>query len=166
MRLPRLSPRFGFALMAVVGFAVGAGAIKVPLKPTGRNAAIQKQIRQLEDSWHDAILSGDGTAIEGLLAESYVGIGPDGNIMGRTEEVQARSGGEDRLSKLDVEEQKVRVFGTTAVVTSRVWVEGTYSGRPLNGPYRYTRVWSLDRGQWRIVSFEASKVNDPSARKP
>ncbi len=169
MRFPRLSSRFGSILaVALCGLAFGAAAraMKMPLKPASRNAEVQKQIRQLEDVWHDAILSGDGSAIGGLLAESYVGIGPDGNIMSRAEEVKARVGGQDRLSKLDIEDQKVRVFGSTAVVTSRVWVEGIYSGQELKGPYRYTRVWSLNRGQWRIVSFEASKVNDPSARKP
>ncbi len=170
MRFPPASSRLRpFLLVAVCGLALAtaARAFKVPLKPAGRNAAIQRQIGQLEDIWHDAILTGNGGAIGGLLAENYVGIGPDGNIMSRTEEIQARIDGEDRLSKLDVEERKVRVFGTTAVVTSRVWVEGVYSGQQLRGPYRYTRVWSLDHGgQWRIVSFEASRVNDPAARKP
>ena len=169
MRFPPANTRFRSALLfAVCGLALGAGAraLKMPLKPAGRNGAVQKQIRQLEDNWHDAILSGDGMVIGGLLADNYVGIGPDGNIVSRDEELQARTGGEDRLRKLDVEEQKVRVFGSTAVVTSRGWVEGVYSGHQLNGPYRYTRVWSLNRGQWRIVSFEASKVDDPAARRP
>lgn len=166
--LPSSSRARRILLLAVCGLALGAAAraFRVPLKPPGRNAAIQKQIRQLEDDWHDAVLAGDKGAIAGLLAENYVGIGPDGNIMSRAEELQARVGDGDRFRRLDREEEKVRVFGTTAVVTSRVWVEGVYSGRELKGPYRYTRVWSMEGGQWRIVSFEASRVDDPAARKP
>ncbi len=153
-------------LLCSVAAFHAAYAVTVPLKPDGRNTAIRKQIEKLEGQWGSAILSGSSTAIGTFLADSYVGIGPDGTILDKSGEIKAREDRQSHFQKLDVQERKIRVYGSTAVVTSRVHVEGLYSGSPLNGEYRYTRVWTLAHGQWHIVSFEASRINDPTARRP
>lgn len=124
----------------------------------------QKQVEQLEQQWQTAILAGDTAGVGALLADSYVGIGPDGTISTKTEDLQARSTGQQHIEKLNVEDRKIRMYGTTAVVTSKVRLQGTYFGQPLLGEYRYTRVWTFDHGQWHIVSFEASRIHDVSAR--
>ncbi len=165
MRRARFQP--GLLLLLLSASLLGASllALPIPLKPKGPNGAIHKQIEQLEQQWHTALLAEDNAAIANMLGESYIGIGPDGTIASRAEELQARNSGKQRTGKLDVEDEKIRIYGTTAVVTSKVRVEGLYAGEPITGEYRYTRVWSLTRGQWHIVSFEASRINDAAARK-
>ena len=59
---------------------------------------------------------------------------------------------------------KVRVYGNTAVVTSRAQLEGTNGASDISGKYRYTRVYNYRYGQWKIVSFEASRIHDADAR--
>ena len=149
------------ALLGVLLLASPALGI-VPL--TGSKGSLQKQINQLEQQWQAALLANDAPALSSLLGDSYVGIGPDGTIASKPEELAARTSGKDRVESLDVLDRKIRIYGTTAVVTSRVRVQGIYSGEPLLGEYRYTRVWSLGRGQWHIVSFEANRIHDANAR--
>ncbi len=136
----------------------------IPITGGGPKGAMHKQVEQLEGQWRSAVLASDAAAMTGMLDESYIGIGPDGTIVNKTEELQARASGADRVLRFDVQDRKIRLYGTTAVVTSRVHLQGVYSGQPLLGVYRYTRVWTLTRGQWRIVSFEANRVHDVSAR--
>lgn len=124
----------------------------------------RRGIEHLEDRWLEAVRSNDASAMAPMLAESYIGIGPDGTIDSKSEELAARSSGQEHIQQLNVLERRIRIYGSTAVVTSRVELQGEYSGQPLLGEYRYTRVWSLQRGQWRIVSFEASRIHDSSAR--
>ena len=131
---------------------------------THHNAADQRTIQRLEDQWHAAVRSNDGAAMASMLADSYIGIGPDGMIVSKNQELADRANGQEHLQRLDVLERRIRIYGTTAVVTSKVDLQGDYSGQPLLGQYRYTRVWSLQHGQWRIVSFEASRIHDASAR--
>ncbi len=145
--------------------AVSARAVRIPLAPDGKKGAVHREIEQLEQKWRDAILSKETAAEAALLADSYVGIGPDGTISSKSEELQARANGQEHLELYDVQDRKIRVFGSTAVVTSKVRIQGVYSGQPLLGEYRYTRVWSFSHGQWRIVSFEASRIHDSSARR-
>ena len=127
-------------------------------KPDHGEKDVRKTISALEDEWHTAALSNDVAAVDRLLAEDYVGIGPDGTIASKADELAARRSGLRKLTQLDVVERKIRVYGTTAVVTSRAVVSGMYDSMPLHGEFRYTRVYNLSRGQWRIVSFEASPI--------
>ena len=161
----RTTPRRAFyCLLLLVCSAMAAqGMTLIPLTG-GHKGDQQKQIEHLEQQWRSAVLAGDEATMTTLLADSYIGIGPDGTIFSKTDEVQARISGRDHLEKLKVEDQKVRIYGTTAVVTSKVRIQGIYSGQPLLGEYRYTRVWSHTGGQWNIVSFEANRVHDSSAR--
>ncbi len=155
--------------IAILGCALflawTARAVRIPLAPDAKRGAVHRDIEQLEQQWRDAILSKDPSAEAALLADSYVGIGPDGTIASKSEELQARANGQEHLEKYEVEERKIRIYGSTAVVTSKVRIQGMYSGQPILGEYRYTRVWSLSHGQWRIVSFEASRIHDSSARR-
>ncbi len=127
-------------------------------RPDHGEKEIHRAISALEDQWHAAALSNDVGTVDRLLAEDYVGIGPDGTIASKADELAARRGGLRKLTQLDVVERKIRVYGTTAVVTSRAVVSGMYDTMPLSGEFRYTRVYNLSHGQWHIVSFEASPI--------
>lgn len=122
----------------------------------------RRQVAQSERQWKQALMAGDAAMLTSLLSDSYVGIGPDGTIFNKTEEIDASVSGSNRLTRVHVEDRKIRIYGTTAVVTSKVDVAGTFAGKPVQGQYRYTRVWAFSRGQWRVVSFEANRVDSAS----
>ena len=66
------------------------------------------------------------------------------------------------LTKIELTDVKVKLIGTTAVVTSLADVDGTNEGAPMHGTYRYTRVYSrLPSGNWKITNFEATRVGPP-----
>ena len=74
--------------------------------------------------------------------------------------------GRMHFTTLDVAERKVRFYGRTAVVTSEAEVRGTNAEGDVAGGYRYTRVYARDvHGEWKIVSFEASKIREPGEHK-
>jgi ketosteroid isomerase-like protein len=51
-------------------------------------------------------------------------------------------------------------------VTSLAEVQGTTAEGDISGSYRYTRVYVRDaQGEWKIVSFEASRIRDPGEHK-
>ena len=71
-----------------------------------------------------------------------------------------------KFSSLEVSDRKIRLYGTTALVTSRAEVKGTGPEGDMSGAYRYTRVYVRDpHGVWKIVSFEASRIREPGERR-
>ena len=52
------------------------------------------------------------------------------------------------------------------MVTSLAEVQGTNVDGDISGSFRYTRVYVRNvRGDWKIVTFEASKIRDSNEHK-
>jgi ketosteroid isomerase-like protein len=133
--------------------------------PHHPNHEVHKEIEALEEQWRNAQLSNDVSVMDRLLADDYVGISASGTIETKPEALALRRAGAIHITNLDLNDLKVRVYGDTAVVTSRADLQGTSGASDISGKYRYTRVYNRRLGQWKIVSFEASRIHDSGERE-
>ncbi len=114
--------------------------------------------------WRQAIVSNDVNEMDHLLADDYIGISANGTVETKAQALAQRKAGTVKISQLDLTDFKVRVYGDTAVVTSQANLSGINGQSDISGNYRYTRVYNRRLGQWKIVSFEASRIHDADAR--
>lgn len=157
--LPINSSSASVILLCLFLCCVQAGAIVHTHSPHQHHV-----IEQLEQQYRQAMLDGDIAFVERMLADSYVGIEPNGMIETKAETLESWREHKMGFSQLDLSEVHVRIYGDTAVVTSKARVVGHSPAGELNGEYRYTRVYNRQGGQWRIVSFEANRIATPSDR--
>ena len=151
--------RLAFGVVAVVMFAI---ATPLSAMPRAEKHETRHEIEHLEDSWRSAVLRGNVNAMDSLLAEDYMAISPSGTLQSKEQTLANIRAGTVHFTSIDLSDRKIRVYGTTALVTSRAEVTGTSPEGSLSGSYRYTRVYVRDsRGVWRIVSFEASRIRQP-----
>lgn len=133
--------------------------------PRAEKHEVRHQIEKLENAWNAAVLHGNIAAMDGLLADDYMAITPSGILQSKEQAMSSLRSGALHFNSLEVSDRKIRLYGTTALVTSRADVKATSPEGDMSGSYRYTRVYVKDpRGVWRIVSFEASKIRDPNER--
>jgi ketosteroid isomerase-like protein len=132
--------------------------------PHREKSEIHKQIEALEQEWRTALITNNVAQMDHLLADDYIGITSNGTVETKTQALDQRRAGTVRITKMDLTDTHVRVYGDTAVVTSLASVEGTNGASNISGQYRYTRVYNRRLGQWKIVSFEASRMHDVDAR--
>jgi ketosteroid isomerase-like protein len=125
---------------------------------------LHKEIEALEMQWRLAQLNNDVSVMDRLLADDYIGISANGTIETKAEALALRRAGTLHITSLDLNDLKVRIYGDTAVVTSRAELTGTNGSSDISGQYRYTRVYNRRFGQWKIVSFEASRMHDTGER--
>jgi ketosteroid isomerase-like protein len=131
-----------------------------PIHP--RKDAFKHQVEKLEDVWRTAQLNGDVASMDKLLSDDYVGISMNGQVVTKAQQLDRLRNRQTILTKIDLDDVKVKLIGTTAIVTSRAEVEGTNDGASVRGMYRYTRVYSrLPTGDWKITNFEATRVGPP-----
>lgn len=139
-----------------------AGSSSAPALPRAEKHEIRHQIEQLEAAWSNALLRGNSTAMDALLAEDYMAITPTGILESKEQELSNLRSGRVHFTSIELTDRKIRLYGNTALVTSRADVKGTNPEGDLSGSYRYTRVWVKDaRGVWRVVSFEANRIKEP-----
>ena len=150
-----------------IGLTAGVFAVvPVTAMPRAEKHEVRHQIERLENAWNNAVLHGNFAAMEGLLADDYMAITPSGILQSREQALASLKAGTVHFTSLEVSDRKIRIYGTTALVTSRAEVKGSSPEGDMSGSYRYTRVYVRDaRGVWRIVSFEASKIRDPNDRR-
>jgi ketosteroid isomerase-like protein len=171
IRTKPVAPTFVCATPRAAWAICTALALAVCVFPSSGTAMGQKHesrhdIDQLEDEWRDAVLSSNTKVMDSLLAVDYMGITASGTLQSRDETLQSLSSGKTHFTVLDISDQKVRFYATTAVVTSLANIQATTPEGRVIGNYRYTHVYVRDEeGNWKIVSFEASRVREPGPHK-
>jgi ketosteroid isomerase-like protein len=135
----------------------------LPAMPRAEKHEMRHQIEHLEDVWRNAMLKGNISALDALLADDYIAITPTGILQSKEQTLDNLRSGNMHFKSIALTDRKIRMYGTTALVTSRAEVNATATeGEEVSGSYRYTRVYVKDpRGVWRVVSFEASRIKEP-----
>jgi ketosteroid isomerase-like protein len=134
--------------------------------PRTQKHEVRHEIDQLEDAWRNAIMKGNTAAMDSLLADDYMAISALGTLQSKEQTLENLRSGRVHFTTLDISDRKVRFYGTTALVTSVAAIEGTTPDGAISGNYRYTRVYVRNaQGAWKVVSFEASRIREPSEHK-
>jgi ketosteroid isomerase-like protein len=154
----------GLGALAGAAFSLSARAtVPHPKQKEG----YKQQVEKLEETWRLAQLNDDVPAMDKLLSEDYVGITMSGQVVTKMQQLDRMKNREVVLSKIVLDDVKIKLIGTTAIVQSRADVDGTSDGSPMHGTYRYTRVYSrLPSGTWKITNFEATRVGPPQPPPP
>lgn len=122
---------------------------------------VRHEIDQLEETWRNAILSGNTAALAPLLSDDYMAITASGTLQTKEQTLDNLRSGRVHFKSLDISDRKVRFYGTTALVTSVATIEAKTGEGEISGNYRYTRVYVRSpQGAWKVVSFEASRIRD------
>ncbi len=121
----------------------------------------------MEDAWRAAQIAGDVDAMDKLLSDDYVGITMTGQVVTKMQQLDRMRNRALVLSRLDIEDVKLKLIGSTAIVTSLAEVDGSSDGEPMRGRFRSTRVYSrLPSGVWKMTNFEATRVGPPPGGRP
>jgi ketosteroid isomerase-like protein len=163
----KLTGRLSSVTTLLLVFAFSAGAAQSsPGMPRGQRHEVRHEIDQLEDTWRDAIIHRNSSAMDALLADDYIAITASGTLQSKDQTLATLRSGTLRFASIEFFDRKVRFYGQTALVTSRAEVNGTTPDGDISGSYRYTRVYvKNDQGKWKIVSFEASRIRNSEEHK-
>jgi len=128
-----------------------------PTAPTGatdgtapRDEALDVEL--LERAWVDAIPRRDAAIIGRIMADDFEGIDPAGNIFTKATYMPDLRKGVFTTQPIELDEIKTRIFGETAVVTSRIKIQRF----PTRG--RMTNVYVKRQGRWQCVASHASGI--------
>ena len=100
-----------------------------------------------------AQLAGDLVALDRLLDDRLVAIGPDGARYTKGDDLAGHRSGSSVVSELIEEHVELLVAGATGVTFFTGTLGGTFAGRPMSARLRYTRTWVHDgETGWRILA--------------
>jgi ketosteroid isomerase-like protein len=146
------------SVCSLIGIVKPNGAKLLAAAPI---AAEEKNVRELEDQVHAAVVQGDVETFDRLFAEDFTHTSRDGKFRTRAEWMKGRVQGKTNYVSFDVENQQIRIYGETAVVTGLSkpsWREP--DGSLATGQFRFLRVWVMREGRWQAVAFQATRISD------
>jgi ketosteroid isomerase-like protein len=127
----------------------------------------REEIVTLEKEWRQAQVSNDVPAMDKLLSDDYLGINSNGDVLTKNQQLDHMRNRRLVIEKLDTSDLKIKLIGPIAIVTSLAQVEGSLDGSPLNGSFRYTRVYHRVPGVgWKITNFEVTRIPHTRYRSP
>jgi len=100
-----------------------------------------------------AQLAADVAALDSLIDDQLVAIGPDGTAHSKEDDLAGWHTGSSVITGLVEEEVEALVVGTTGVTFVVARLAGTFAGESMSARLRYTRTWTHDDDAgWRILA--------------
>ena len=127
-----------------------------------QHPAVTDQILGLGRHWANAERGGDADALEPLLADDFLLVGPLGFMLDKTLYLGSRRSGDLRHESLVWDDVHVRGYGDAAVAVGVLTQRTTYQGRDASGRFRVTQVAIQRGGRWILVGLHYSPIAQPS----
>lgn len=126
-----------------------------------------EELAAVLDKWAAAELAGDQAALDGMLTEDFLGIGPLGFLLPRPAYL-ARLGPQGlSYDSFTLEDVQVRTYGDdTAIVVTRLVQPGSYQGNPVPEQARTTIVLVRVDGGWKLANVQFSFVAGTQGAPP
>lgn len=124
---------------------------------------IGDELLALAHEWDRSMVENDADAIGRYMADDWTIIGSDGSLGDKASFLGLVSSGVLSHDVMKSDDVRVRVYGETAVVTSRGVSGGTYQGQPFREVERVSCVFVREEGRWRCVLTHLSRLSQTDA---
>ena len=111
----------------------------------------EEELLKLEEAFAEAIVKNDLEGIGRLVADDWIIIDPNGEIVDRTRFFEVIKSGALTHDTMESEDFRVRVYGDCAVVTGITRTEGKFMGQEFSTQERATDVFVKRAGRWQCV---------------
>jgi hypothetical protein len=118
----------------------------------------ENELRDAERRLQAAQLAGDADALDGLLDDRLVAVGPAGTRFGKADDLAAHRSGALRVTRMDEESLDVLVDGALGVTRAVFSAAALVDGAEEAGRLVYTRTWVRRDGTWRVLAAQIGVV--------
>jgi len=112
---------------------------------------MEKEVLKVEEEFGQAMIKNDADKIGTFLADDWIIIDPDGGIIDKVRFLSAIRSGALTHEAMDSQDVRVRVFGTTTIVTALTSSKAKYMGQEFSTRERATDVFVKLDGKWQCV---------------
>jgi ketosteroid isomerase-like protein len=112
---------------------------------------MEEELLKLENAFAQAIVKNDLEGIGRLVADDWIIIDPNGEIVDRARFFEVIKSGALTHETMESEGPRVRIYGDSAVVTAVTRTKGKFMGQEFSTQERATDVFVKRDGQWRCV---------------
>jgi ketosteroid isomerase-like protein len=115
-----------------------------------------KTVAALDTEYQAAVKRNDAATMDRILADDFVLVTGRGQTYTKADLLRDARNQTSLYEQQDEIEQKVRVWGDTAVVTALLWIKGTSGDKPFERKLWFSDTYVRTPKGWRYVLGQAS----------
>ena len=111
----------------------------------------EQELLKVEKEFAQAIVSNDLEGIGRIVADDWIIVDPNGDVVDRTRFFEVIKSGALTHDMMESENFRVRVYGDSAVVTGLTRTKGKFMGQEFSTQERATDVFVKRGDRWQCV---------------
>jgi beta-lactamase regulating signal transducer with metallopeptidase domain len=128
-----------------------------PPPPPAQERGEEQILLALIQEAANANIARDTSVFERLLADDYIGTGPNGEVTNKAQDIAEVKRQDLTITKAEIDDFRARVDGNSAVANFLGTVFFTANGEDSTVQYRYTCSFIKRNGRWQIIAIHMSR---------
>ncbi|MHB8215431.1 MAG: nuclear transport factor 2 family protein [Candidatus Sulfotelmatobacter sp.] len=116
----------------------------------------QAKLLVMEHLWNEAQVNRDSRALDVMLGSNFVNTEYDGEVSDKPKFLADIRDPQFNLSSLTIQDLKVSMYASSAVVVGTYRTKGSYQHKPYEHFGRFTDTWVYAEGRWQCVASHTS----------
>ena len=141
--------------------AIALGALMMTDSARASPQDDAKTVAALDTEYQAAVKANDAATMDRILDDDFVLVTGRGKTFTKGDLLQEAGTRSTIYEKQDELEQKVRVWGDTAVVTALLWIKGVSDGKPIERKLWFSDTYVRTSKGWKYVLGQASLALPP-----
>ena len=121
-------------------------------------SADERAVSAVEKQRFDAQVSKNYAVLEQVLANDLIYAHSSGATDSKQSYIQSIRDGKSNYAAIDVQEQKVRVYGNTAIINGVCLIKMNNNNMPTEMKLRYTDVYVKNGKQWQMAAWQSLRL--------
>ena len=117
---------------------------------------VENTIMELDRQYQKAVKENDAATMDRILAEDFVLVTGTGRVFTKKDLLEEARSGIVEYERQEDSDQTVRVSGDTAVITARLWANGTENGKPFEYSLWFSDTYVRGPDGWKYFFGQAS----------
>ncbi len=115
-------------------------------------------IEQMEMLLIDGIRSSNIPFLDATIHDDLLCLAPDGKTITKAMDLASHKAGEMVVDQLTATMEDIRIIGDTAVATIYYDTKGKMLGHPIEGRFKYIRVWKKFDDGLKVIAASCMKI--------
>jgi ketosteroid isomerase-like protein len=118
---------------------------------------MREELLRLENDFEKAVVNNDADALDEFLADDWIIVGPDGDIIDKTRFLGVIKSGVLSHELMESTDMTVRLYGNTAVVTALTTSKGKFMRQDFASCERATDIFVKQADRWQCVFTQLTR---------
>lgn len=115
-----------------------------------------KMVADLDTEYQAAVKNNDAATMDRILADDFALVTGTGKVFTKRDLLEEARSQRMVYERQEDSEQKVRIWGDTAVVTALLWAKGTEEGKAFDYKLWFSDTYVRTPSGWRYAFAQAS----------